>query len=711
LNKSKLLILPLVLISLIALTVVYGYGESGPAPNCGSSSACTGQCTETADDGWNYWCAGPGECGGEDNWWACACTHGAQKDTPSQEEITARCEGGAGSAGAVPLPTCAEGDGCLPDVCWPPDLDCEEKNYPTDYKDPKLNCPVLEPEKPKLKLNTSKIKASLISIKVNGEEQLLEIQKVNTSTIGTLPDGTKYYKYYTVARFACDVQQGGSTLTVEPAGSTVASEEEYCVINVSVPVLNDNVKVLVIDQDFSTLKPCAITQVEKYNESCLSQDLLDINFNLSVKVQNETKLVNIACDQDIMIKPFLKTDSQRWGTVCTNPAKIKIEEYKSGTSEANLRTIFDWQRTDVDEMENPYVLNKEACELQERLRLEPAKDDVSLDGAKERKDCAYEPIEDNKCYWIHVTNGTTLKITVSDAAEESYVQVYYKNCSCYCDSGSGIACSYNQDSCSPKPLRDLTCPTSLEDSCDKNGDWLYKPEGSPSCGAIGGVVCNSHGCPPPTLSSGERFGINFNNLVNLGATYDCPNCCGVKDEVNYCVRNCSVQRNESANSNYFGTDLGAEYYWGSCWDQSCQSGYTTKEDNPIDGDYECKQGCVWNAECLDCADPGCEEGYEWKGEPDCLCKVLAIPGTTDANGNLIMDPAICASRYGLTQDGDEKIAETGDLLADFKGGVCTCYRRCHGVAQLVNEQCDCDCPEGTHVVPNTADIGTDDCLP
>ena len=707
-KKSKLFVFLLVLISLIALTVdVYGaeWGEFGT-----SAGACTDKCHSTYTDpthhksNYDFYCCGAGATPSQDCWCQC-CIENEQvcTDISGAEQVAACKGGGEGPGGDIPQATCAEGDGCLED-CWYPDPDCPPKFFPVDYTNASAcSYNTRKGYDKNLKINESKILAVISSIKVNGEEQLLE--GVNISTVGNYSNGKKYYKYFTTARIVCSkIPLSGLTVQIMVNGELVTQtiqqqspDEEYCYVNISLPVANKNVKVLILDNDLSS-NPCAIADAEKSNDTCLDKDTGDINFKTDVlKVSNGVQTLDIKCDQDIMVNPLLKTDSQRWNTVCSSPAAAAIQEYKTGTDEENLRTIFDWQRTDIDQLENPFVLNKQDCQYQEKYLLTPLKTDVTLESAKQRADCGYEPITD-KCYWLHVTNGTTLKINVSSATADSFIEIKYKNCDSYCNEANGVPCTYTKDSCSPTPLRDLTCPTSLKDSCDKTGDWLYKPDGSPTCGAIGGLICYSAECP----STVDRWGITYDNIKDLGATFDCPHCCG--QEANYCVRGCSVNRTQPELTTYFGNDLPKEYYWGSCPSESCQSGYESKESNSNKKDeYDCNMGCTWDAKCLDCAEQTCENGGQWEGEPKCECK-SAIG--TEIDGKLVVDNQYCA---GANAEGYVDVPE-GHLL-QIVDNVCYCLRTCNGLNQVVSDSCGCGCEEGTVPAGQNEANGDDVCCP
>jgi hypothetical protein len=412
----------------------------------------------------------------------------------------------------------------------------------------------------------AEVEAEVNSIKVNDDEQL---QNSVLSTKGSLSNSEEFYKYFSTKSFACAPKQSGET------------QDEYCYVDITVSKQNENVNLLVLKEDFSST-PCAIIKEYEKKEQCLSPELIETNYkNNIVRVSNnEEKIISIECDQDIMVRPFLETTSQRWTEVCENPAIMIIQE--SETS----RNLLDWQRTDVDEWENAYILNREECDYdQKKNSLQAAYMDYELDWemARNRANCNFEPVED-RCYWIEAKAGTTLLIKLSDATENSFVEVAYRNCDCYCNEEEN-ACYYEHDSCSPKPLRDLECPDLLISDCAAI-EGAILPDGLPSCGGRGG------GYSGDSMNVPEGF-------IDLGEPYDTAVCFG--PHPNYCARDGPVDRSGEKETTCYGDDLVKQHYWGRCSaEASCPTGFISETGQECTGkpeEADCVFGCVWQNDC------------------------------------------------------------------------------------------------------------------
>ena len=569
--SKKLIIISILLLVILPIAFAdwgdYGTGAGDCVSDCYSNLVDKAHGTTS-----NFWCTGPNtDSPDAAHWFECCCNNLEVCVQMSGEAYRAACE-----AGEVMAPS----ESTVIDSitrCYP-----EEKNITINY---------------------TEVYAEINSIKVNDEEQLLEDEVFSTK--GTLSNDEEFYKHFATKSFSC-----------APKQNEEGTQDKYCYVDITVSVPNDNVKLLVLDSDFSST-PCAITKEQEEKEECLSPELIETNFkdNVVRVGNNEEKIINISCDQNIMINPFLKTTSQRWTAVCENPAVALIQEYKTGTNEEDLKIIFDWQRVDVDEWENAYFLDRDICKLEEKMNsLEPAyrDPDLSWDMARNRENCNFEPVND-RCYWIEAKAGTTLKIKVADATEDSFIELGYRNCDCYCNEKEGIPCAYEADSCFPPALRDLTCPDLLSFECDKTGDWPYIPDGLPSCGGRGGGYSGSED-------------VDYSDWIDLGIPYDVSICLGPGPTPNYCARTCPIERDREPETSCFGDDVVRRYYWGACVaEASCYPGYISLTGQEC-AQSNCVFGCVWDNECLDCTgrpETECYDGlipcHYWTGEPTCEC--------------------------------------------------------------------------------------------
>jgi len=601
--SKKFIIISILLLVVLSFKVL-GVEEEISIAECNAfdASLCTGPC-EGVGGANNYWCTGPGtkSCDPQPDWWCdCCCLDKNKCLSKNPDMVMAQIEDRCSRCGTGEEGEDGEAETVIDSItrCYP-----EEKNITINY---------------------TEVYAEINSIKVNDEEQLLEDEVFSTK--GTLSNDEEFYKHFATKSFSCAPKQNED-----------GTQDEYCYVDITVSAPNDNVKLLVLDSDFAST-PCAITKEFEEKEECLSPELVETNFkdNVVRVLNNEEKTIDVACDQDIMIKPFLKTSSQRWTEVCENPAVALIQEYKTGTQEEDIRTIFDWQRVDVDEWEDAYLLNRAECELQiKESSVVPAYRDTELDWemVRYRENCEYLPNED-KCYWINAKAGTTLKIKLADATEDSFIELGYRNCDCYCNEEEGIPCAYEADTCNPEPLRDLECPDILSFECDKTGDWPYTPDGLPSCGGRGGGYSGSED-------------VDYSDWIDLGIPYDVPICLGPGPTPNYCARRCPVERDREKESNCFGDDVVKRYYWGACVaEASCYPGYISLTGQEC-AQGNCVFGCVWDNECLDCTgrpETECYDGliehHVWTGEPDCecICEPDCEPGETPS-----MEPCGCIS--------------------------------------------------------------------